>query len=127
MNYVNYVDRTTGEIYSYDVDDEAQVAAIKFGLDPLSDEELSQIRAAQAAANAPTEEQILKGAHAKRDNLLSLAALRIAPLQDAVDLDVATPDDIANLKLWKQYRLDVSRTPSQEGFPLTIEWPAEPL
>jgi hypothetical protein len=65
-------------------------------------------------------------ANMQRDSLLTTAALRIAPLQDAIDLDSATDADKANLKLWKQYRVDVNRVSSQTGFPATIDWPQVP-
>lgn len=45
----------------------------------------------------------------KRDELLRLAALRIAPLQDAVDLDMATSEEVAALVALKQYRVELNR------------------
>lgn len=74
----------------------------------------------------PTPEEALVAANAERDRLLGIAALRIAPLQDATDLDDATAADAANLKLWKQYRVAVNRVSSQTGFPVTIDWPLQP-
>lgn len=74
----------------------------------------------------PTLEAALAAASAERDRLLSIAALRIAPLQDAADLNDATATDVANLKLWKQYRVAVNRAPSQAGSPTTIDWPSQP-
>lgn len=74
----------------------------------------------------PTTEQMAASALVKCDSLLSLATTRIAPLQDAVDLDDATARDIANLKKWKQYRVAVSRVSSQSTFPHQIVWPVEP-
>lgn len=68
----------------------------------------------------------LMDANAKRDDLLALAGLRVAPLQDAVDLGAATATDIANLKLWKQYRVDVNRVSGQAGFPTIVNWPQVP-
>lgn len=73
-----------------------------------------------------TPEQVLASALAKRDNLLSVAAIRIAPLQDAVDLEEATAAEVALLKKWKQYRIAVNRIDQQEGFPSDITWPVEP-
>ncbi len=70
----------------------------------------------------PTGEQ----SNAQRDRLLTMAALRIAPLQDAVDLDLATAEDIAMLKKWKKYRVDVNRTTEQSGWPHEVSWPVEP-
>lgn len=77
-------------------------------------------------APGQTPEQILAGALSQRDRLIALAATRIAPLQDAVDLDDATEGDVANLKKWKQYRVAVNRVPDQSGFPNDIVWPVEP-
>ncbi|WP_321354510.1 tail fiber assembly protein [Pseudomonas extremaustralis] len=72
-----------------------------------------------------TNDQILAAAIDKADQLLSLAAIRIAPLQDAVDLK--KPDaDTSLLNNWKQYRIDVSRVTTQSGFPSEIIWPVEP-
>lgn len=73
-----------------------------------------------------TEEQLSAAANMERDRLLGLASLRIAPLQDAVDLDEATAADIALLKKWKQYRVAVNRVSDQAAYPLEISWPAEP-
>lgn len=63
---------------------------------------------------------------ARRDALLAQAALRIAPLEDAIDLDVETPEDIETLTAWKQYRVALSRIEQQDGFPADVEWPAAP-
>lgn len=60
------------------------------------------------------------------DRFLTVAALRIAPLQDAADLDGATPADLALLKKWKQYRVAVNRVPDQPEYPKSITWPVEP-
>lgn len=77
-------------------------------------------------APGQTPEQILSGALLQRDRLIGVASTRIAPLQDAVDLDDATPEDVSLLKKWKQYRVAVNRVPEQEGFPTQITWPPEP-
>lgn len=63
---------------------------------------------------------------AERDERLRLAATRIAPLQDAVDLGVATDAEVEQLRLWKVYRVQLSRIEQQAGFPLAVEWPAAP-
>ena len=49
------------------------------------------------------------GNERQRDSLLALAAIRIAPLQDAVDLDDASDEEVALLKKWKQYRVALNR------------------
>lgn len=58
----------------------------------------------------PTSDEILARNESERDRLLTSAALAIAPLQDAVDLDDAKPEEIVMLKKWKQYRVAVNRT-----------------
>ncbi|MFK0309740.1 tail fiber assembly protein [Pseudomonas sp. NPDC090233] len=50
----------------------------------------------------------------------------IAPLQDAVDLDMATNQEVALLKDWKRYRVALNRLAEQEGYPSDIEWPVPP-
>ncbi|MFZ5938913.1 tail fiber assembly protein, partial [Pseudomonas sp. HS6-2] len=50
----------------------------------------------------------------------------IAPLQDAVDLEEATEAETDQLKLWKRYRVALSRLHEQEGYPTEIDWPAPP-
>lgn len=61
-----------------------------------------------------------------RDELLKVAALRIAPLQDAVDLEKATTAEVGLLKAWKEYRVAVGRISEQEGYPMAITWPDQP-
>jgi len=74
----------------------------------------------------PTAEEARESALLERDRLLVTAAIRIAPLQDAVELGDATPADQANLKKWKQYRVALNRIDQQAGFPEIIEWPSSP-
>ncbi|MFL1501164.1 tail fiber assembly protein [Pseudomonas sp. O64] len=125
MNY--YLDPNTQEVYAYEpevIAEESPSWQEQFVL--LDDKGLAKIRAAQALANAPTPEQILVGATAQRDNLLAIAAIRIAPLQDTVDLGNATAADEASLKKWKQYRIAVNRVSEQAKYPKTINWPVPP-
>lgn len=123
MNY--YIDRETSDIFAYESDG-SQDGFIKEGLERLSDKEWAKIKAAQEAASAPSPEQVLLEANAQRDKLLTLAGLRIAPLQDAIDLGESTDADIAYLKLWRAYRVGVNRVSQQSGYPSKIEWPAAP-
>lgn len=71
----------------------------------------------------PAPEDILRTNTATRDSLLSQASQAIAPLQDAVDLDDATPAEAALLKKWKQYRVAVNRI---DLVLLAPAWPAAP-
>lgn len=74
----------------------------------------------------PTLAELTSAALVQRDSFLFTAGLRIAPLQDAVELEEATDADVANLKLWKQYRVAVNRVSDQPSFPRTINWPVPP-
>jgi hypothetical protein len=54
-------------------------------------------------------------------------------LQDAVDLEMATEEEVARLAAakteltaWKRYRVLLSRIEAQAGFPTVIEWPEKP-
>lgn len=69
------------------------------------------------AAPPPTPEQNA----ATRDALLAVAAGRMAPLQDAVDLEEATDAELALLKKWKQYRVALNRVDLSAP-----AWPEEP-
>ena len=60
---------------------------------------------------------------ATRNRLLAAAAIAIAPLQDAVDLEEATTAEQALLKAWKQYRVAVNRFDVSLVSPL---WPDPP-
>lgn len=71
----------------------------------------------------PSPEEIKASNASSRDYLLGQAALAIAPLQDAVDLDEATADEVAKLILWKQYRVAVNRIDISLK---DILWPASP-
>ena len=50
----------------------------------------------------------------------------IAPLQDAVDVDIATEQEKDLLKQWKTYRALLNRVSQQNGFPDKIDWPEMP-
>ncbi|EQB1484573.1 tail fiber assembly protein [Enterobacter hormaechei] len=72
----------------------------------------------------PTREEAIENAGALRAQLLSVAAQAIAPLQDAVDLSMASDEEAALLLEWKKFRVllmrvDISLAPD-------IEWPAAP-
>lgn len=88
----------------------------------------------------PTPEQILASQSAKLSAMKSVAnaqknalANRISELNDAIEYDVATPDEIAELpvrvaqrKLWGLHSIDLGRVTSQEGWPPDVIWPVAP-
>lgn len=72
----------------------------------------------------PFTQIILQPPTWEKDNLLDKAARVIAPLQDAVDLDIATEAEKSALLAWKKYRVllnrvDISTAPD-------IDWPEPP-
>ncbi|MFT4118678.1 tail fiber assembly protein [Bradyrhizobium sp.] len=74
----------------------------------------------------PSNEELSAAALAHRDSLLRIAALRIAPLQDADDLGISTTEEQASLTAWKKYRVALNRIEQQAGYPASITWPDEP-
>jgi hypothetical protein len=77
----------------------------------------------QPAAPVRTPDQIKADNTATRDSMLASATAAIAPLQDAVDLEEATADEVAQLKLWKQFRIAVNRVDLTQAAP---PWPIAP-
>lgn len=74
----------------------------------------------------PSFEDLAAEAKAQRDKLLAVAANRMGPLQDAVDIGRATDEEVARLTAWKGYRIDLNRIEQQAGFPAEIQWPLSP-
>ncbi|HHJ9262544.1 TPA: tail fiber assembly protein, partial [Salmonella enterica subsp. enterica] len=71
--------------------------------------------AAEAAAR-------LREAEGTKNRLLQIASEKIAPLQDAVDLDEATDKEKASLLAWRKYRVLVNRVDT-----LNPDWPEQPV
>ncbi|WP_266280506.1 tail fiber assembly protein [Raoultella sp. DY2415] len=60
----------------------------------------------------------------KKQSLMASASSAIAPLQDAVDIGIATDDEKTNLDKWKNYRVALNRlsvTSTND-----VDWPAIP-
>ncbi|WP_375198955.1 tail fiber assembly protein [Cupriavidus metallidurans] len=72
---------------------------------------------------APSPAEILARNTSTRDTLLGIATARIAPLQDAADLGVATSAESSALTSWKQYRVAVNRADLTQAPPA---WPSQP-
>ncbi|ECA7579605.1 tail fiber assembly protein [Salmonella enterica] len=70
--------------------------------------------AAEAAAR-------LREAEGTKNRLLQITSEKIAPLQDAVDLDEATNKEKASLLAWRKYRVQVNRVDT-----LKPAWPEKP-
>lgn len=55
---------------------------------------------------------------------ITVANNQIAPLQDAVDLDMATDEEVRLLNAWKKYRVLVNRIDTNKA--PDIQWPPQP-
>ncbi|EHP9616969.1 tail fiber assembly protein [Escherichia coli] len=66
-------------------------------------------------------EHLLMLAEQEKINLLAVATSAIAPLQDGVDLDMATEVETALLLEWKKYRVLLNRVDTSKP-----EWPTPP-
>lgn len=55
---------------------------------------------------------------------MDVANRTIAPLQDAVDISIATDDETTRLSEWKRYRVALSRIDTSKA--PVIEWPVMP-
>ncbi|QHM71683.1 tail fiber assembly protein [Mixta intestinalis] len=73
---------------------------------------------------APTQDELIANAESKKSSLLAAAAAAIAPLQDAVDLDIATDEETALQTAWKKYRVLLNRVDTSVA--PDIEWPETP-
>lgn len=58
---------------------------------------------------------------------------RVGTLNDAIELEMATPEEVAELPLrkaqlveWKRYAVLLGRVTSQAGWPPDVEWPVQP-
>ncbi|OWO83019.1 phage tail protein [Photorhabdus luminescens] len=72
----------------------------------------------------PTREELQQYVESKKQQFIVEASQQIAPLQDAVDLGIATKEEETALSVWKKYRVmlnrvDISQAPD-------IEWPEQP-
>ncbi|WP_282561258.1 tail fiber assembly protein [Providencia rettgeri] len=78
-----------------------------------------------AYTNPPKpKEQHIAEAEQQKQILLSEATEAIAPLQDAVDLDIATDEEIALLREWKKYRVLLNRVDTALAPDITL--PSKP-
>ncbi|MFJ3369274.1 tail fiber assembly protein [Pseudomonas sp. NPDC086251] len=62
----------------------------------------------------------------ERDQRLSRAVIRVAPLQYADDFNEATSTQLATLSEWKRYVLSVAAIDQQPDYPYIINWPSAP-
>ncbi|HGL6839090.1 tail fiber assembly protein [Citrobacter koseri] len=73
----------------------------------------------------PSTEQLIQEAETRKTTLMQAASDAIAPLQDAVDLDIATSDENALLLAWKKYRVLLNRVDTNTA--PDVKWPETPV
>ncbi|HBN1336677.1 TPA: tail fiber assembly protein, partial [Escherichia coli] len=59
-----------------------------------------------------------------KNSLMQAASEHIAPLQDAVELELATEEETSLLEAWKKYRVLLNRVDT--SLSPDIEWPSQP-
>ncbi|WP_272940788.1 tail fiber assembly protein [[Erwinia] mediterraneensis] len=73
---------------------------------------------------AYTPEELQQRAESQKQKLLAQASEKIAPLQDAAELDIATDEEKNRLLAWKKYRVLLNRIDT--AIAPDITWPAQP-
>lgn len=71
-----------------------------------------------------SHDELVADAEQQKSALLTAANNTIAPLQDAVDLDIATDSEQSQLLAWKKYRVLLNRVDTSAA--PEIEWPTPP-
>ncbi|HAN6600036.1 TPA: tail fiber assembly protein [Escherichia coli] len=71
-----------------------------------------------------TDKTLSRKPGAVQNSLMQVASEHIAPLQDAVDLEIATEKETLLLEAWKKYRVLLNRVDTSTA--PDIEWPALP-
>ncbi|MFV3288529.1 tail fiber assembly protein [Pseudomonas sp. NY11955] len=150
MSHKYLVNDLTGQVFAFE-EDGSQDDFIPAGLRAMSPQEISRhlnpepaywtngVDLILSSGVVPgwrfatsVEVDALRPAMQLREVTQQAAALRqtadyaIAPLQDAVDLEEATGEEVEMLKAWKRYRVALSRLPEHAGWPTEIDWPAPP-
>ncbi len=114
---MKYYKDKNNEVYAYESDG-SQDEFITDDLTLISEQE------ALAITNPlPSKEQLIAEAEYQKQALLNEATAAIAPLQDAVDLGIATDAEREQLKAWKEYRVEVNRVNVRLG--MSINWPVK--
>ncbi|RAW87270.1 tail fiber assembly protein [Photorhabdus laumondii] len=72
----------------------------------------------------PTKDELRQYAELQKQQLIAEATNQIAPLQDAVDLGIATEEEKIALLAWKEYRVILNRIDVSQV--MDIDWPEKP-
>ncbi|BCQ36683.1 tail fiber assembly protein [Erwinia rhapontici] len=69
-------------------------------------------------------DELVQAAKMEKESLRSIADSIIIPLQDAIELDIATSGEVASYTAWRKYRLFLNRLDISN--PDDIQWPEVP-
>ncbi|WP_338149528.1 tail fiber assembly protein, partial [Xenorhabdus bovienii] len=72
----------------------------------------------------PTPEQLRQKAEYEKQDRMRIARDKIAPLQDAVDLNIATDAEKSSLTEWRKYRVLLNRVDCTTA--PDVKWPEQP-
>lgn len=95
---------------------------------------------APPAPYVPSPEEVLASQSAKLQSLKAAAdaqksalSIRVSVLNDSVELEMATPEEVAELPIrtqqlkdWKIYAVYLGRVTTQEGWAANVVWPVQP-
>lgn len=71
-----------------------------------------------------TQDDLISNANRQKQDFIQEATNVIAPLQDAIDLEIATEKETAALQEWKKYRVLLNRVDT--SLAPNIDWPEKP-
>ena len=129
--------RITDQKYFKDINNCVYVIDIMFINEKTWQSEIKEdwieitIEEAQAIANPPlTQDELDAQKEAESIDFLSSETRRtsdaIAILDDAIEFEMATDEEMIQHKELRKYRLGLSRVPNQETWPLNPVWPECP-
>lgn len=84
----------------------------------------ADLRPCLAEQPLPTADELIRQAEDKRIRLRAEADTIIQPLQDAVDLGIATDNEASQFIAWKKYRVMLMRVNTEDAE--SIKWPEQP-
>ncbi|CDL86732.1 tail fiber assembly protein [Xenorhabdus cabanillasii] len=115
---MKYYRDSNNQVYAYS---NQQIATgwVKSGLIPMTDAEVDR------HLNPPiTKEQYIELAESEKHYRMSQATNAIVPLQDAVDLKMATEAEKSAFTAWRKYRVLLNRVDCSTA--PDIHWPEQP-
>ncbi|WP_202301571.1 tail fiber assembly protein [Dryocola clanedunensis] len=84
-----------------------------------------QFNSGKVIERSQSHAELVSEAETEKSQRLDEAATAIAPLQDAVDLGIATDEEAELLLDWKRYRVEVNRIDTNLAPDIT--WPVPPV